>query len=412
MPINRTQASKLLNSSEMALFDAASTSGVRALTPSQLQAKVERSRRLRDKHRDLYQRQRLASQAHTGYKSGRSGQANLRSKEKAQVFDEVLKRLRARLAMPSVKAQVAAARKKKASAGKSAAAKKKPAGGATSAAKGKSPAAKRKAATKREAARSKAEGKAADAQARRATTHRTARKAVKGTAAKSAKAGKSATTTKATKAASTTKSASTKKSAKVTKPTKTTKAAKASKAAGTTKSAQTTRSATNIKSMKTPEAAPAKATTRKGVGKNVDANAGTTGKASTGKARSSKSAAATTPDKQATGRAARVKKEPASGSDSRKAESAAANDSATSNDRSGYTPAAGMFGVPGLSPKAPVPMEPPGAGQSDKARTGFMSKDAKLAAMDRHFGEIGGKAIQGHIGAQDRRNQGKRDHRS
>jgi hypothetical protein len=67
--------------------------------------------------------------------------------------------------------------------------------------------------------------------------------------------------------------------------------------------------------------------------------------------------------------------------------------------------------VPGLSPKALVPIEPPGATRSDKARTGFMTKDAKVSALERHFGEVGGKAIQGHISSLDRRNQGKRDHR-
>ena len=63
MPCTRTQASKLLTAAEMALFDAARGDAIGALTTRALKAKVERTRRLRDKYRDLHQRQRLATRA-------------------------------------------------------------------------------------------------------------------------------------------------------------------------------------------------------------------------------------------------------------------------------------------------------------------------------------------------------------
>ncbi len=67
--------------------------------------------------------------------------------------------------------------------------------------------------------------------------------------------------------------------------------------------------------------------------------------------------------------------------------------------------------MPTLSVKAPVPMEPPGTSRSKKARTGFVSNEAKGVAQERHFAEAGNKAILGHVGAANRRSQGKRDKR-
>lgn len=341
MSINRSQASKLLNASELALFDAASTSGVRALTPAQLQAKVERSRRLRDKHRDQYKRQRLASQERTGSKSGRSGQANLRTKEKAQVFDEVLKRLKARLATPAVKAQVAAAKKARPGAGKAAAAKGK--------------------------------GATGTAGARAARTTASATGAARAGAAKPAPTAKPA----ATKSAPATSGTAGKRASAVTGAKPAAQAAKGS--------------ATAAAAGKTAGGPPAK--------KATGAKASVAGRASAAGAPAGESASAR---KRAPARKAGAGKT---------AQDGGASDRPTGSGSVGAAPARGLFGVPGLSPKAPVPIEPPGASRSDKARTGFMSPDAKLAAHDRHFGEAGLKAIQGHSSSSGRRNQGKRDHR-
>lgn len=98
MAYTRTDAVKLLTAAEMVLFDAARRDSIGSLTTRALKAKIERTRRLRDKYRDLFKRQRLDTRARTGTKLGRSGMANQRTKEKATVLAEVLERYEARLA--------------------------------------------------------------------------------------------------------------------------------------------------------------------------------------------------------------------------------------------------------------------------------------------------------------------------
>lgn len=98
MAYTRSDAVKLLNAAEMVLFDAARRDSIGSLTPRALKGKIERTRRLRDKYRDLFQRQRLDTRARTGTKLGRSGAANQRTKEKAALLAEVLERYQARLA--------------------------------------------------------------------------------------------------------------------------------------------------------------------------------------------------------------------------------------------------------------------------------------------------------------------------
>ncbi|HUF20774.1 MAG TPA: hypothetical protein VMP00_08460 [Burkholderiales bacterium] len=97
MPFNRIHARSLCNASEFDLFESSLAGEVEEIAKSRLQGKVERARRLRDKYRDLYRRQRVAARARTGTKHGRSGDANLRTKQKAKLFDEVLVRLQSRL---------------------------------------------------------------------------------------------------------------------------------------------------------------------------------------------------------------------------------------------------------------------------------------------------------------------------
>lgn len=97
MAYNRTQVRSLLSSSELELFGDSLADAIGERTPAQLRAAVKRSRNLRDKYRDLLQRQRVATRKRTGSKSGPSGDANQRSAQKAQVFDEVLQRYQTRL---------------------------------------------------------------------------------------------------------------------------------------------------------------------------------------------------------------------------------------------------------------------------------------------------------------------------
>ena len=96
MPNERATARKLLSSAEFELFEASRRDGICLLSAPELKRKVERTRRLRDKYRDLYKRQRLAMRDMTGTKRGNTGAANARTKEKAAIFQELLTRFQAR----------------------------------------------------------------------------------------------------------------------------------------------------------------------------------------------------------------------------------------------------------------------------------------------------------------------------
>lgn len=96
MPYTRNAAKKLLNVSELEMFDV-SRRGLGTLGKSQVRAKVKHTRRLRDKYRDLYRRQRRSTRGRTGSKPGPRGKANLRTKEKEELFGEMLVRFQKRL---------------------------------------------------------------------------------------------------------------------------------------------------------------------------------------------------------------------------------------------------------------------------------------------------------------------------
>ena len=114
MPTERTTARKLLTSAEFKLFEASRRDGICVLSAAELKRKVERTRRLRDKNRDLYKRQRLAMRELTGTKRGNSGAANARTKAKAAIFQDLLMRFQARydrLTAPTKRAAKKAPRK-------------------------------------------------------------------------------------------------------------------------------------------------------------------------------------------------------------------------------------------------------------------------------------------------------------
>ena len=102
MPITRQQAQVLLSTAEMELYDESRSNPLRKLDEAALQKRIERTRRARERARDLVQRQKLASRAATGSKRGASGQANQRSKDKAALLDDILKRFEGAL-NPAVK---------------------------------------------------------------------------------------------------------------------------------------------------------------------------------------------------------------------------------------------------------------------------------------------------------------------
>lgn len=102
MAYTRAQAGKLLNASESGLLAASRANALKALTTTRLRAKVKRARALRDKFRDLFKRQKLATRARTGSKLGVDGVANLRTRQKAEIFTEMLQRFEKRLAQVEV----------------------------------------------------------------------------------------------------------------------------------------------------------------------------------------------------------------------------------------------------------------------------------------------------------------------
>ncbi len=97
MPITRDQAKRLLNQSEMRLFGDSRNPALRSLSAKALASRVERTRKLRDKSRDLLQRQKLKTRERTGNKLGRSGVANQRTEKKGEILEDILQRFESRL---------------------------------------------------------------------------------------------------------------------------------------------------------------------------------------------------------------------------------------------------------------------------------------------------------------------------
>lgn len=98
MTYNTRQVRELTTRSELELVRASHAGSIGRLSARALKANIARARRLRDKQRDLYRRQRLASRARTGTKQGSRPPSNARTGQKAQIFDEALSRFRQRLA--------------------------------------------------------------------------------------------------------------------------------------------------------------------------------------------------------------------------------------------------------------------------------------------------------------------------
>src|SRR3970040_1287526 len=74
MAVTRDQASRLLSESEMTLFSESRNPALRSFSARELIRRIERARKLRDKSRDLLQRQRLGSRKRTGSKGGATGE--------------------------------------------------------------------------------------------------------------------------------------------------------------------------------------------------------------------------------------------------------------------------------------------------------------------------------------------------
>ena len=120
MPITRAKATTLLNQREMALYDDSRANALRQLDEKALSARITRARAGRDRARDLVQRQTLSSREATGSKRGNSGNANARSKEKAELMADILARFEGQLAKCQASTAATAKTSKQAAASKAA----------------------------------------------------------------------------------------------------------------------------------------------------------------------------------------------------------------------------------------------------------------------------------------------------
>lgn len=95
MAFTRAQAEGLLNKPEMALYDDSRINSLRGMSPADLAKRIDRARKARDRARDLLQRQKLATRDRAVGKRSATGDANLRSKRKAELLADILKRFEA-----------------------------------------------------------------------------------------------------------------------------------------------------------------------------------------------------------------------------------------------------------------------------------------------------------------------------
>ena len=94
MAYTLTQARPLLNAAELELFEQSRTEPVKRLSPADVASAVKRTRTLRDKYRDLFQRQTVAVRISTF--GAVTGHDNERTQRKSDILQEVLERYEAR----------------------------------------------------------------------------------------------------------------------------------------------------------------------------------------------------------------------------------------------------------------------------------------------------------------------------
>jgi len=121
MPFNRNHVRAFLAKNEIDLFESSLGVDLKALSAVDVQRRIVRARRLRDKYRDLLRRQKVATRTRTGSKSDNAGDANERTAKKAKAFEETLARFEAQAKHLGAAAKKAAMKMKKPSKMKSAA---------------------------------------------------------------------------------------------------------------------------------------------------------------------------------------------------------------------------------------------------------------------------------------------------
>ncbi|WP_204366333.1 hypothetical protein, partial [Comamonas sp. B-9] len=92
------QVQTLLTKPELELFQASRANAIKDLTERQLSSKITRSRTLRAKYRDLYQRQTVKTQKGSAAARRPAGNENNRTELKADVMQDLLGRFEERLA--------------------------------------------------------------------------------------------------------------------------------------------------------------------------------------------------------------------------------------------------------------------------------------------------------------------------
>ncbi|MDO9438763.1 hypothetical protein [Hydrogenophaga sp.] len=89
------QVQPLLTKPELELFQASRAGAISEFSPKRLASKIQRARALRDKYRDVYQRQTVQTRKGAPPVRNAVGGENTRTQTKSEVMDEVLKRFEA-----------------------------------------------------------------------------------------------------------------------------------------------------------------------------------------------------------------------------------------------------------------------------------------------------------------------------
>lgn len=113
MTYSLRQVQPLLTKPELELFQASRAGAIKELNPRQLAAKLTRARALRDKYRDTYRRQTVATRTGPAKDRKQMGGDNNRTEVKAEIMQEVLTRFEAQHAKAQAKLDKKAARKTK-----------------------------------------------------------------------------------------------------------------------------------------------------------------------------------------------------------------------------------------------------------------------------------------------------------
>ncbi len=110
MAYTLTQARPLLTAAELELFDQSRAEPVKRLAPAELAGAIKRTRALRDKYRDLFQRQTVAVRSNAPGKV--TGEDNERTQRKSDMLQQALERYQARAAVLRERGGTAAARRR------------------------------------------------------------------------------------------------------------------------------------------------------------------------------------------------------------------------------------------------------------------------------------------------------------